>query len=96
MSAPPAAGLTAPARMVGGTYAPPLLGPEAPASAGLGFGFSTKVSLGWARSLYGHLEVQWSPFLPHVLHTIRTAPPFDICASGSPDAFDSSAFEPVH
>ena len=85
--------LSAPALMPGGTYVP-LLGPEAVAVPSDAAGLSMNPSEGGARSLYGHLEVQWSPFLPQVLHTMRTAPPFPSWAKESPATFDSSALLP--
>ena len=47
-----------------------------------------------ARSLYGHLLVQWSPFLPQMRQTSRLVFWLAKAASGSPDAaaFSASAF----
>src|SRR6056300_190694 len=52
----------APARIDGGTYPPGFLGPSPPSSSG-------GLLPSFAKSLYGHFEVQWSPFFPHVRHT---------------------------
>jgi len=65
MSDPPV--LSAPALKLGGTYA--LLVETGAAAEGL----STNSSAGCKEFLIGHLAVQWSPFFPQVLHTMRTA-----------------------
>ena len=44
-----------------------------------------------ARSLYGHLLVQWSPFLPQMRHTSSEALLFAMAASGS-ESFSISLF----
>ncbi|GKE36022.1 hypothetical protein Tco_1455344 [Tanacetum coccineum] len=42
--------------------------------------------------VHWHLEVQWSPIFPQVLHTMRTAPDF---ASNGSEELESSALVPI-
>lgn len=87
----------APPRLDGGMYDPFALAAPAdptrpPMSSSIG-GFSPPTAKPFvaANSLKGHLEVQWSPFFPHVLQTISDA--FPRLARSAP--FSISCFEPA-